>query len=87
MPRRHSLNRSAANMARTHRSGLETLYQELPQTFKLSDATAVIEDWNQGTFLKLKQAGLLDNEYAGGSEPKDWYLTQQTRRWLDHEAH
>lgn len=84
MPNRHRLDRSAVNHGRIHKEGLTALYRELPEAFKMSEAKDIV-DWSQGTFLKLEQAGLLENEYVGRTEPKDWSLTQQAKRWLESE--
>lgn len=83
MSNRYRLNRSAANHGRIHREGLETLYQEFPDTFKMHDAMEHIDDWDRGTFQKLQQAGLLESEYVDRNEPKHWSLTQQAIRWLE----
>lgn len=84
MANRHRLNRSAVNHGRLHKDGLATVYCELPETFKMREAKEVV-DWDRGTFQKLHQAGLLENEYGGSTEPKDWSLTQQAKRWLESE--
>ena len=86
MGRRYTLNRSAASIARTHGDGLQTLYCELSEPFKLQEATEVIDEWDQGTFQKLQHAGLVENTDAGYDEPKDWYLAQQTKRWLKQQC-
>lgn len=83
MSNRYRLNRSAANHGRIHRDGLETLYQEFPDSFKMHDAMEHIDDWDRGTFQKLQQAGLLESEYVDRNEPKHWSLTQQAIRWLE----
>lgn len=79
----YTLDRSSANIARLHRDGLWTVYADLPGTFKLQEAVDANDGWTQGTLLKLKHAGLLDNERARGDDAKDWYLTQQAVNWLE----
>jgi hypothetical protein len=70
-------------LAKRYEELLETIHAELPEPFKSREAIGRVTDDGTGELLKTKNAGLVENEHADGDEPKDWFLTQSTKRWLE----
>lgn len=79
---RSPFNGGQVQLAKRYREVLEAIYTDLQEPFKARTVTARFEDVGHGDLLKLKHSGLLRNETARGDEPKDWFLTRKTKRWL-----
>lgn len=77
------LNGGQVQLAKRYRELLVSVNDDFPEPFKTRDVRSKFDDVSNGDLLKLKQAGILKNQAVGTDEPKNWYLTRKTKRWLE----
>lgn len=80
---RSPLSIGQVQLAKRYRGFLEWLHNECAEPFKVRDVRQQYDDIGQGDLMKLKKSGLLRNESVATDEPKDWFLSQHAKRWLD----
>lgn len=80
--RQSPLSGSQVQLANRYETVLETINDEFEEPFKFRDVTSRFDQIGHGELLKMKNSGLLENEYGDPDSTKDWYLTQKAKRWL-----